>query len=84
MVEQEAGNGLDGVGQVVDLVDLLAGTVHLEILADAGYQSLGAQTCGQVVILALEATGVAAFRGVPVREICVSLQVSNLKIYPFK
>ncbi|BFV56299.1 transposase family protein [Kitasatospora sp. CMC57] len=31
------------------LVDLLADTVHLEILADAGYQGLAAQTCGQVV-----------------------------------
>ncbi|MFF7994596.1 transposase family protein [Kitasatospora xanthocidica] len=31
------------------LVDLLADTIHLEILADAGYQGLGAQTCGQVV-----------------------------------
>jgi DDE superfamily endonuclease/Helix-turn-helix of DDE superfamily endonuclease len=31
------------------LVDLLADTIHLRILADAGYQGLGAQTCGQVV-----------------------------------
>ncbi|BFV61206.1 hypothetical protein KCMC57_up63100 [Kitasatospora sp. CMC57] len=31
------------------LVDLLADTVHLEILVDVGYQGLGAQTCGQVV-----------------------------------
>lgn len=31
------------------IVDLLAGTVHLQILADAGYQGLAAQTCGQVV-----------------------------------
>ncbi|WP_232794905.1 transposase [Kitasatospora sp. NRRL B-11411] len=31
------------------LVDLLANTIHLKILADAGYQGLGAQTCGQVV-----------------------------------
>ncbi|MFD7834993.1 transposase family protein [Streptomyces sp. NPDC059761] len=30
-------------------VDLLADTIHLEILADAGYQGLGTQTCGQVV-----------------------------------
>ncbi|GLW55455.1 hypothetical protein Kpho01_34660 [Kitasatospora phosalacinea] len=31
------------------LVDLLADSIHLEILADADYQGLGAQTCGQVV-----------------------------------
>ncbi|WP_326600039.1 hypothetical protein [Streptomyces sp. NBC_01803] len=31
------------------LVDLLADTIHLRILADAGYQGLGGQTCGQVV-----------------------------------
>ncbi|MFD7732210.1 transposase family protein [Kitasatospora phosalacinea] len=31
------------------LVDLLADTIHLEILADAGYQGLAARTYGQVV-----------------------------------
>nr|WP_237297339.1 transposase family protein [Streptomyces sp. 3211] len=31
------------------LVDLLADSINLQILADAGYQGLGAQTCGQVV-----------------------------------
>ncbi|MFI2078132.1 transposase family protein [Streptomyces triculaminicus] len=31
------------------IVDLLADTIHLRILADAGYQGLGGQTCGQVV-----------------------------------
>lgn len=31
------------------LVDLLADSIDLEILADAGYQGLGAQTCGRVV-----------------------------------
>jgi len=31
------------------LVDLLADTLDLQILPDAGYQGLGAQTCGQVV-----------------------------------
>ena len=30
------------------LVDLLADTIHLQILADAGYQGLAAQTSGQV------------------------------------
>jgi hypothetical protein len=30
------------------IVDLLADTIHLRILADAGYQGLGGQTCGQV------------------------------------
>ncbi|WP_335755661.1 transposase family protein [Streptomyces sp. 3211] len=30
------------------LVDLLADSINLQILADAGYQGLGAQTCGQV------------------------------------
>ncbi len=45
------------VGSVADitqvrdagLVDLLADTVDLGILADVGYQGLAAQTCGQVV-----------------------------------
>ncbi|MFD3655267.1 transposase family protein [Streptomyces sp. NPDC058620] len=31
------------------LTDLLADSMDLQILADAGYQGLGAQTCGQVV-----------------------------------
>jgi DDE superfamily endonuclease len=31
------------------LVDLLADRIDLRILADAGYQGLGAQTCGQVI-----------------------------------
>ncbi|GAA3082289.1 transposase family protein [Streptomyces olivoverticillatus] len=31
------------------IVDLLVDTIHLRILADAGYQGLGGQTCGQVV-----------------------------------
>ncbi|WP_307843144.1 transposase family protein [Streptomyces triculaminicus] len=31
------------------IVDLLADTIHLRILADAGYQGLVGQTCGQVV-----------------------------------
>ncbi|MBT2452933.1 transposase [Streptomyces sp. ISL-43] len=31
------------------LVDLLTDTLDLQILADVGYQGLGAQTCGQVI-----------------------------------
>ncbi|MFJ4866891.1 transposase family protein [Streptomyces sp. NPDC088748] len=31
------------------LVDLLADSIDLQVLADAGYQGLGAQTCGQVI-----------------------------------
>jgi hypothetical protein len=48
--EVRAGSVAD-ITQVRDagLVDLLADTIDLEILADAGYQGLAAQTCGQVV-----------------------------------
>ncbi|MFJ1797177.1 transposase family protein [Kitasatospora griseola] len=48
--EVRAGSVAD-IAQARDagLVDLLADTIHLEILADAGHQGLAAQTCGQVV-----------------------------------